>query len=337
MYLTVFRKQTRAFGSFKSNVPDWEKTTLELTEDQIDENKLPEACRPLYVQVPIPQNVPKEYREFDIPKRDGSLRHIKEPMPQLKVAQAQLVRYMQMNLKVLPHNAAHGFVKGRGCYSAMKVHQDAGSRWFLKVDIHNFFPSISNTMLLDAFCKIANMHYISVRTMLQMIDIFVDETNHLTQGCKSSPYLANLVMLEFDYKFSEYCAKHGFTYTRYADDMCISAPNKFDKKLTVQTIKRLLPEGLTLSEHKTKLSSINGRNIFLGIHYNQDMDLTVGYKTKKLFKTIMYKAGRGELSREDARLWTGRLYYYQSIEPAYFKAYKETPMSLALKAGFAND
>ena len=336
MYLTTFRKQKRTFGSFKSDVPDWEKITLELTQDQIDINKLPEACRG-NVPVPVPTDVHKEYREFDIPKRDGSLRHIKEPLPQLKAAQAYLVRYMQAQMKILPHNAAHGFVKGRGCYSAMKVHQDAGSRWFLKVDIHNFFPSISDTMLLEAFHKIANLNYIDDDTLTRMIDVFVDETNHLTQGCKSSPYLANLILIEFDYKFSEYCAKHGFTYTRYADDMCISAKNKFDKRLTVQTIKRLLPEGLTLSEHKTKLSSINGRNIFLGIHYNQNMNLTVGYKTKKLFKTIMYKARKGQLNEEDARLWTGRLYYYQSIEPAYFKAYTETPMSLATKAGFAHD
>lgn len=266
----------------------------------------------------IHSDMKRNYHEFTIPKRDGGERTIKEPVGNLKNIQRNICYKMKSELKILPHNCCHGFVKHRRCLSAMQKHQDNGSMWFLKLDIHNFFPSVSSGLIYDTFKMIPQMATLSVGIRRMIVSYLVDETGHLTQGCVSSPYIANLVLLDFDYKFSEYCRNNNLIYTRYADDMCISSRVQLDVKDIVKTVKSLLPPGIKLNNEKTKYTSINKQNVFLGIHYNQDRQLTVGKDTKHLMKVIAHKASLGQIPDDEHSLWKGRLIYYRSIEPDYF-------------------
>ena len=266
-------------------------------------------------------NKAQYYHEFDIPKRNGGVRHIKEPLGDMKRAQRSICNKLKYQLQVLPHDCAHGFVKKRSCKTAMIRHQEAQSRWFVKFDLHNFFPSCSKEMVVEAFKNIAQLRYImSEELMNQVADVLTDETGHLTQGCVSSPYIANLILLDFDVKLNEYCEHNHLTYTRYADDLCISGQYQFDWKAISRKIQEWLPEGIYMNFEKTKYTSYNQENIFLGIHYNQEMNLTVGYKTKRLMKVIAHKARLGQIPEEQLPTWKGRLAYYKAIEPEYFNS-----------------
>ena len=272
----------------------------------------------LNLQDSINKNRAKCYHSFQIPKRDGTMRDIKEPIGNLKVIQRNICFKMKDQLKILPHDCCHGFVKHRRCLTAMERHQQNGSMWFLKIDIKNFFPSISSGLIYETFKKIPQMACLPVETRRMIVDYLVDETGHLTQGCVSSPYIANLVLLEFDYKFSKWCNEHGLCYTRYADDMCISSRVNFKWHDVEMWVVDNLPAGLHVNKKKTKYTSMNQENVFLGLHYNQNKDITVGYKTKHLMKVMNHKAGLGQIPEEERSLWKGRLMYYRSIEPDYF-------------------
>lgn len=263
-------------------------------------------------------NKKKYYREFKIPKRNGKMRDIKEPLGDMKIIQKNICVKMKSDLQILPHDCCHGFVKGRRCLSAMEKHQDNQSMWFLKLDISNFFPSISSGLIYETFKMIPQMASLPIEVRRNLVNLLTDETGHLTQGCISSPYIANLVLLDFDYKFSEYCRINNLTYTRYADDMCISSRVKFNPKEVEREVKRLLPAGIKINSEKTKLTSINCQNVFLGIHYNQAKELTVGHETKHLMKIIAHKGELGQIPDEEKATWKGRLSYYQGIEPEYF-------------------
>lgn len=325
MYLTAYKRLKKTFYSVEKFKADKVTMCIE-SEDYNPSDNIKQAISDFEEDVlGLPEkfqyildNKSKHYHTFQIPKRSGGMRDIKEPVGDLKEIQRRICYTMKSQLKVLPHNCCHGFVKYRRCLSAMQVHQANESMWFLKVDLKNFFPSISSGLIYEMFKKIPQTAQLSVEARRILVDFLTDETGHLTQGCISSPYIANLVLIEFDYLFSQYCRENNLIYTRYADDMCISSRVKFNVGPVVNEIKSLLPAGIKLNPEKTKMTSFNQQNVFLGIHYNQNKDLTVGRGTKHLMKVIAHKMELGQIPAEETQTWKGRLSYYSSIEPEYF-------------------
>ena len=122
-------------------------------------------------------------------------------------------------------------------------------------------------------------------------------------------------------------------YTRYADDLLISSKNKFHqniKEIVDNISAKLKDYNLTLSEHKTRYGTNAGRNWNLGIMYNKDNNLTVGYRQKKLFKNILHNAetGKIEVTEEFKNKLQGQLAYAAYIEPEYFAPFIERVRNL---------
>lgn len=258
----------------------------------------------------------KTFKEFDIPKRKEGYRHIKAPVGVYKYSQAFAMRYLRDKVRLAESEFAYGFVRHKTCKGAVSLHQQNGSNWFLKLDIKDFFPSISKDMIINAFKQNANSSLLSEEVMDKFADLFTDETGHLTQGCISSPYIANVVLSMFDAQIYQYCYKHHIIYTRYADDMCFSSVRTFDYWELIGEVLKLLPEGLNLNREKTTYKSKAGSCIILGIHYNAEGNLTVGYRKKHELKVIAHKWD--ELSWEERGHWIGMKTYYKTIEPEYF-------------------
>ena len=169
---------------------------------------------------------------------------------------------------------------------------------------------------------IAQFSIIPEETIDAMIDVLVDETGHLTQGCISTPYIANIYMTRFDYELTNYCERFGLTYTRYADDLQISSPEPIKKQALTIFIKELLQKYykcITLNEEKTQTRSYRGHNYLLGICYNAEQNLTVGHDKKHIMKVIAHKVEVGDTEGIDIPHWKGVLSYYTMIEPQYFR------------------
>ncbi len=89
---------------------------------------------------------------IQIPKKDGSPRHVISPSKELKYIQRSL--YWRFFRRYKPHEAAHGFVAKRGISTNADFH--VGASAVGKIDIKTFFDSISIDHLKN--CLFGNKH-----------------------------------------------------------------------------------------------------------------------------------------------------------------------------------
>lgn len=261
------------------------------------------------------------YTKFRIPKRSGGMRTLHAPYPELKAYQKRVQRFIEDTCKALPDNAVHSYIKNRNCKTAMEVHQKNKSRWFLKLDIKNFFDNITTARCAAQLVKLYPFCFLDVVQLERIITpCFLDNT--LPQGSPASPVLSNLYLSAFDDELKIALGKD-FCYTRYADDILISSRKSFGFGEVVTKVDRMLQDyGLKLNGTKVRYGSCNGANWNLGLMYNQDLGITVGYRHKHIMKCMIHNL---YTHREDTEDWhheqaklLGLLNYYKFIEPGYF-------------------
>lgn len=259
------------------------------------------------------------YITFQIPKRNGTMRTIEAPDERLKPVQQDMLKYFTKILKMLPHNAAHGFTANRNCKTALEVHRKHKSRWFLKVDIHDFFGSTTEAMVAEAFANTYPTCNASTWTKNSWTKICTKD-GKVPQGAPTSPFICNLVMIPYDMKIQNYCHKNGLIYTRYADDILISSRCDWDWRETLTFLKKCLSP-YTLSEDKTRYGNFNGRNWNLGIMYNNQYRLTIGHEKKNIIKVRVHNFLTKPETRTDKEWYSlmGTLSYAKYIEPDYEK------------------
>lgn len=277
------------------------------------------------------ENVDASYRIFKIPKHSGGYRKITAPSPELKALQREIAKHITKQLKYLPSNNAHGFVTKRNCKTALNVHQKNGSKYFLKLDIHDFFGSITTETLWAALANHAAFNTLSASNRYFTI-IVATYHGRLPQGSPLSPLMANIVLHQFDYDLDRFLKdlNKDFVYTRYADDILISSKSDFKDEIRriIPFIKQKLNSvGCKLAQEKTRYGSYAGRNWNLGIMYNKDGNLTNGYRKKKYFKNMLHNFETGKYSLEEhkelLRSLQGQIIYATYIEPEYMEPYKK--------------
>lgn len=271
-----------------------------------------------------PEQLILEYNTFYIPKKAGGLREINAPTPRLMETLRDMKNIFQYDLKVLYHNAAYAYVPKRNIVDALKVHQKYHARWFLKLDIKDFFPNCSIDFVVEQLLQIYPFCTISEEDLRNFIWICF-RNNQLPQGTPMSPMLTNLIMIPIDYAIQEYCIENQLTYTRYADDILISKGVKWNWQQTVNDIQEILRNSspFEIKTEKTRFGSSAGRNWNLGLMYNKDQQITVGYRNKKNYKAMLHNLMEAEKTNEH---WTkdelyyfqGITAYYKSVEPEYF-------------------
>lgn len=263
------------------------------------------------------------YHTFKIPKRSGGTREICAPDDDLKELQHYIMKQITKGLRFLPHNAAHGFTRKRNCKTALQVHQSKGSRWFLKLDIKDFFPNTSYGKILTAMHHVYPFCVMTDVAKEAIVDVCT-RNGETPQGAPTSPMLTNMVMVEYDYKISNYCKEHNLIYTRYADDILISSKTDFNWRQVQEDVQQLLGT-YVLKTEKTRYGSFNGRNWNLGLMYNNKGEITVGHKKKQLVKNMIHNY----MTKPECKTienWynlIGTVGYCAYIEPEYFEKYIE--------------
>ncbi|MCG7929954.1 MAG: reverse transcriptase family protein [Candidatus Thiodiazotropha lotti] len=92
-------------------------------------------------------------------------------------------------------------------------------------DIRDFFPSTTNDVVLNIWQRFFNFHP-EVATLLTKL------TTHegvLPQGWKTSGYLANLALWDREPDFVTQLHRQGLVYSRFMDDVTVSAPFPLSK------------------------------------------------------------------------------------------------------------
>lgn len=118
--------------------------------------------------------------------------------------------------------------------------------------------------------------------------------------------------------------QQSFMYTRYADDLLISSNKEMVVSEVISIINKILrayTDKLVINNDKTRYGSKAGSNWNLGIMYNKDNKLTVGYRRKKKIKTMLFQFqvcyNNGDRDKEYAQAILGELAYINNIEPEY--------------------
>lgn len=271
----------------------------------------------------------EHYKEFKIPKKTHGFRTINAPDDILKPKMAKVAKILSDELQILAHDSAWAYVKGRDVITAMKEHQKNNSRWFLKLDLKDFFGSCSVDFIIQQLEKIYPFA-VYPSTMPRIIANFATLNGGLPQGTPLSPMLTNLIMIEIDYKINRLIYdltqeaglfKQHYVYTRYADDIIISAKNNFKYDIIIEAIDNLLEDTpLTINREKIRYGSSSGRNWNLGIMYNKDNELTIGYREKQKLKVTIYNyIHDGLWPLEDLRWLLGKLNWLHNVQSDYFK------------------
>ena len=260
----------------------------------------------------------EEYHTFSIPKKSGGYREICAPNDNLKAIQSELLIQLQ-RLCPYPHEAAHAYVEHRSTKTAMEKHLNNKSHWYLKLDLHGFFPSCTTLFTMERLQNIYPFYKLSLEAK-NIIIKYCFKDGALPQGAPTSPFLSNMVMIGIDYAITEYCNQNNLVYTRYADDMIISGYNKFDWHAVEEFVVSILPRELELNKEKTRVGSASGRNWNLGLMVTNNK-ITVGNQRKRRLKQSLYNYQKTKDTwlLNDLHILLGELQYVIQIEPDIYE------------------
>jgi retron-type reverse transcriptase len=240
-----------------------------------------------------------QYRRFKLPKRSGGERSISAPRKRLKVAQRWILRELLEKLPVSEH--AHGFRKARSIVSNARPHIGAGV--VVNVDLRDFFPTVTYRRVKGLFQKLGYCEEVStllallcteadtVETVLDGVTYFVAQgTRHLPQGAPTSPAITNLLCRRLDRRLSAFAAKYGLAYTRYADDLTLSAPRASDAPVAAMLAvlrKVATGEGFTIHPDKISVRRRGRRQEVTGIVVNDQ--LGIDRRTLRRFRAFLFQ------------------------------------------------
>ena len=275
------------------------------------------------------------YKTFRIPKKSGGLRTINAPEPELMNALRELKIIFEDKFHVLYHTSAFAYIKGRCTIDAIKRHQSNESKWFAKLDLHDFFGSTTLDFVMHMFSMVypfseIMMYPVGEKALRDALELaFLD--GGLPQGTPISPLITNIMMIPIDYKLSNGFRdfdRQRFIYTRYADDFIISSRYDFDIQKVEKFVKGTLAEfdaPFSLNSKKTRYGSSAGSNWNLGVMLNKDNEITIGHKKKRHFKAMLHnyivdKQSGVQWSKEDLYAVQGLYSYYAMVEKSTIDA-----------------
>jgi RNA-directed DNA polymerase len=228
-----------------------------------------------------------EYRVFFIRKKSGGHRRITVPLPSLLIVQSWLQEH------ILSHQPVHACSQAfsEGCSPAKNAQQHCSSKWLVKIDVENFFESITERHVFRVFKQIGFRPLLSfelARICTRVIDHSIKSRaylsprmvsyriadyrcafqGHLPQGAPTSPALANLACYNLDEDLNDIAGKYKCVYTRYADDIVFST-----QEFSRQTANRLLKDatsslkrfGLKPNRKKMTIVPPGARRIVTGL------------------------------------------------------------------------
>ena len=180
MYITLYKSTktkptTQDYNTIMQNTnledtPQWYKTTIEI-ENAVEFDKLADKqkheiqnlaesiLKAYRILHPFKENFEEQYYEFKIPKRSGGLRTINAPLPEFMLALSKVKDIFEQELKCLAHNSAYAYVKNRSTHTALEQHQKNQSKWYLKLDLKDFFPSCSPEFIYKQLKQLYPFYY----------------------------------------------------------------------------------------------------------------------------------------------------------------------------------
>lgn len=235
---------------------------------------------------------------------------------------------------VPPHDAAHGFRRGRSVATYAAPHAERAV--VVRMDLEGFFASVSVGRVYGilrtagypepvAHCLAGLCTTVLPRSAWARVPRPADEAlleahwrlgrrlsaPHLPQGAPTSPVLANLAAHRLDVRLTALAASWGGAYTRYADDLAFSGGRSWGRgtsRLIDAVAAVAASEGFRVNDRKTAVLPRAGRQVLGGLVVNERPH--VGRADVDRLKAVLYnsvRSGPSSQNREGVLDFRGHL------------------------------
>lgn len=237
---------------------------------------------------------------------------------------------------------------------AASVH--CGKKWLMKLDIKDFFNSITEEQIKEIISRYVNQPPISdLSKKTRWFEISSAESQEaieyhfytnlgsrevsdveqtfsictingkLPTGAPTSPYIANLLLKEFDIHMKEYCRTCDVYYSRYMDDLFFSTygPQYLLSLVELEVLRQIKDLGFGLNVPKIKYISSNKRQQVLGLGVNNKKPaLTKDNKRKyrAYFYNLIFPLRYNKIAtyKYHEKELLGHLAYIKSVDESYY-------------------
>ena len=226
------------------------------------------------------EDTSKCYCRRQIPKANGGTRELFIPNFFMQKQQRFIFEQILSGLPVDGH--AYAYRKGVSIEDCAKPH--IGKGLLIHLDLKNFFGSITEDMVFDAFLRETGYAPSLCRFLAQVCCL----RGSLPQGTVTSPILSNIVFRRCDEALTKLADKYRMDYTRYSDDLFFSGSNAIKVKDFLQEASGILLRfGFKLNTDKTKVRRGQHRQDVLGLTVNDHLQVNRAYR-RKLMQELYY-------------------------------------------------
>lgn len=247
-------------------------------------------------------------------------RIIDVPDVELKLVQRWIAELIVFETPKLP-TFVTAYEPGSNIADNARIH--ASHRHMLHLDIADFFHSCDSRMVSDVFSSVRVEGSVEGRQQgrpltdedVSLLTLLSTLRGRLTVGSPSSPFLANRILLPFDYEVQAALGP-SYAYSRYSDDMVVSSDDWIDVETVVAVVSdRLGRRSFRLNEAKTRCVGPGDKREITGVVVTPEGSLSVGRKRKRQLEHDLYQyLVHGEGSAQQI---LGMLDFCRAIEPSY--------------------
>jgi RNA-directed DNA polymerase len=251
----------------------------------------PQRC---YISIKIPKNSdPTKFRKLDI------------PISELKGVQRAINKKILSQLPV--DECVYSYVSARSILTAAR--QFCPGRAVLKVDIQDFFPSITFRRVLGLFGSMGFSKAVSF--ILARLTTFEER---LAQGAPTSPFISNLIMRGIDLRLKGLAATWELQYLRYSDDMFFYKEKNFNHPKLTKYISQIIKNGnFMTNEEKTKYHPKGLPRTTLGLLTHGEQPKIPGSQ-RRIYRSMFFKASRNiHWAHENRERLRGIIEWYKCV------------------------
>ena len=226
----------------------------------------------------------KFYNQIIITNK-GKERFLHAPVIEIKYIQKFILHsilYKNIKKYKISKNVT-GFMKNTNIINNAVPHLNKVA--IIKMDIKDFFPTITRNMIFKIFKQYNNFSY----EYSYILSKLVTYNNILPQGAPTSPFLANICAKGIDFKINrliETINKNNnisIEYTRFADDITLSFNKNFNYDYIINTIyKIIIDEGFFPNYNKTRIIKKSQCQKVTGIVVNDNTTKVESKEIKKI-------------------------------------------------------
>jgi RNA-directed DNA polymerase len=247
------------------------------------------------------ERLKEDYVVYPKRKSSGGQRWICVPATQVRIVQNWIASHILSSPCAMAHLNSASSAYAKGCSILRNAEQHSGSLWMVKVDIHDFFESVSERQVYWVFRKLGypallsfEMARICTRVAPPAVNRLRErdlkwrwnprqprrrlsvpyngyQSGHLPQGAPTSPMLSNLIAKKLDEQVTAIATEFGGVYTRYADDLIVSfsCGSRGSCQAVLQRIRRQLGDhGFVVNRKKTHILGPGARKTVTGLVVN---------------------------------------------------------------------